>query len=287
MSVKKHRDPVTGHQITGHEWNGITELNTPVPKIVWLSIAVTIFWSLIIWVLMPAWPFINGYTKGVLGVDQREQVEADVHAARQSRSDWVGKIEAARPEDILADPEMMEKVRNIGHQLFGDNCAACHGQDAGGGPGFPSLTDQAWLWGGEADSIMETMRVGINARHPDTRVAQMLAFGRDGILSRNEIRAVTTHVQSLSGQAKSDAKGAEIFAENCASCHQDDGTGSVVLGAPDLTDKFWIYGGDKAAIIKTVSDGRNGVMPAWEDRLSPADRKILTTYILDKREDGK
>lgn len=286
MSVKD-RDPVTGHQVTGHEWNGITELNTPVPKVVWLAIAATVIWALIMWVLMPTWPLINSYSKGLLNVDQRDQVEASIQAAQKSRADWVAQIEAAEPEDILADPELLAIARNVGHQLFGDNCAACHGQDAGGGPGFPSLTDHAWLWGGQAGTIQETLRVGINAQHPDTRVAQMLAFGRDGILSRDDIRAVVTHVQSLSGQAKPDAHGAEVFADNCISCHQQDGTGSTELGAPDLTDDFWIYGGDKKAIFKTVFDGRNGVMPAWEDRLSPADRKILTAYILDKQEGPK
>lgn len=286
MSVK-HRDPVTGHQITGHEWNGITELNTPVPKAVWIFIALTAIWSLVMWVLMPTWPFVSGYTKGILGVDQRDEVQAEVQAASLSRADWADRINAMEPEQILSDADLMPVVRKVGHQLFGDNCAGCHGQDAGGGSGFPNLTDQAWLWGGDASTIMETLRVGINTQHPDTRVAQMLAFGRDEILSRDDIRAVTAHVQSLSGQFAANERGAEIFAENCVSCHQEDGTGSVDLGAPDLTDSFWIYGGDRDAIFKTVFDGRAGVMPAWDERLSPTDRKILTSYILDKQEGGQ
>lgn len=286
MSVKD-RDPVTGHKVTGHEWNGIKELNTPVPKIVWLAIAATVIWSLIIWVLMPAWPAINTHTKGLLGVDQRDQVAASVQAANDARADWVSQIEAAEPAEILADPGLLAITRDVGHQLFGDNCAACHGQDAGGGPGFPSLTDNAWLWGGQADVIQETLRVGINSAHPDTRVAQMLAFGRDGILSRHDVHAVTAHVISLSGQGKPDAHGSAIFAENCVACHQEDGAGSTELGAPDLTDDFWIYGGDRKAIFKTVYDGRNGVMPTWEDRLTLAEQKILTSYILDKHEGGQ
>lgn len=280
MSVKKH-DEVSGYKTTGHEWDGITELNSPVPKAVWLFIGLTVFWSLILWVLMPAWPLVNGYTKGVLGVDQRDEVRADLRQAVATRAEWAEQIEALPLDQILADPALMETAQTVGHQLFGDNCAACHGVDARGGPGFPDLTDSDWLWGGDAGTVMETLRVGINARHTDTRAAQMLGFGRDGILSRSEIRTVARHVLSLSGEDKPTEDGAQIFAENCAACHGEDGTGNQEIGAPNLTDDAWIYGGDKPAIFATVFEGRSGVMPAWEDRLTETDRKILTAYVLN------
>ena len=178
----------------------------------------------------------------------------------------------------------MAPVGDTAHALFGDNCAGCHGSDAGGGPGFPSLTDDAWLWGGDADTIMETLRVGINSTHPDTRYAQMLAFGRDGILPREDIRIVVDYVQSLSGtEAPTErlAAGREIFAANCAGCHGEDARGMRELGAPNLTDDFWIYGGDDETMFETVWNGRQGWMPAWENRLTVADRKILTIYLQD------
>ncbi|AUH32680.1 cytochrome-c oxidase, cbb3-type subunit III [Paracoccus tegillarcae] len=283
MSVKE-RDPLTGHQTTGHEWNGITELNTPVPQVIWISIAVTTIVSFVMWILLPTWPLVSTYTKGILGVNQRAEVEAAVIEANQERSDWATQINDLPTDQILADPDLAMRVRNTGHQLFGDNCAACHGTDAGGGPGFPSLTDSAWLWGGDHDAIMETLRVGISSDHPDTRFAQMLAFGRDGILSRDEVRAVAAYVRSLSGASAPAAQleeGEILFADNCSSCHAEDGTGDITQGAPNLTDDFWIYGGSSAALFQTIYGGRQGWMPAWETRLTETERKILAVYVQD------
>lgn len=284
MSVKQ-RDPLTGHQTTGHEWNGITELNTRVPRAVWVSIGVTAVISVIGWVLLPTWPLFNTYTKGLLGADQKAEVTAAVARANEARADWATQIADLPPGQVLADAALMDRVRATGHQLYGDNCLACHGTDAGGGPGFPSLTDTAWLWGGDFDSIMETLRVGINTTHPETHFGQMLAFGRDGMLPREDIRVVADYVQSLSGADHPPAarleQGAAIFAENCTSCHGEGGTGDITQGAPNLTDDFWIYGGDDAAIFKTVHDGRQGWMPSWETRLTETDRKILALYIQD------
>lgn len=284
MSVKE-RDPLTGHQTTGHEWNGITELNTAVPRAVWFFIIVTHVWAVVVWFLLPTWPLVTTYTHGLLGVDQRTEVKAAVTRAAEARSDWTSQIADLPPGHVLADAALMDRVRATGHQLYGDNCLACHGTDAAGGPGFPSLTDTAWLWGGDFDGIMETLRVGINTTHPESRFGQMLAFGRDGILSRAEIRVVADYIQSLSGAdhpaAARREQGATIFAENCASCHGERGTGDITQGAPNLTDDFWIYGGDDAAIFQTVNDGRQGWMPSWETRLTETDRKILALYIQD------
>ena len=282
MSVRE-RDPLTGHKTTGHEWDGITELNTRVPRAVWWSIGITHVWALVIWILMPTWPLINTYTKGLLGIDQQESVEEVVRERRLARAEWVEAIERQSFDEIRADPNLMSIVSGTGPVLFADNCSVCHGAEAQGGPGFPSLTDTAWLWGGEDETILETLRVGINAPHPETRVSQMLAFGRNGILTREEIRTVADYVMSLSGGTEADparlTAGADIFAANCAACHGEDAKGLREVGAPDLTDEFWLYGGDADALFHTVHDGRQGWMPAWEDRLTLADRKILTLYI--------
>jgi cytochrome c oxidase cbb3-type subunit 3 len=282
MAVNE-RDPLTGHETTGHEWDGIKELNTRVPRAIWWAIGITHVWALIIWILMPAWPMINTYTKGLLGVDQRDRVEEEVRALRLSRQDWVEAIEQQGFDEVRNDPRLMDIVYKTGPVLFADNCSGCHGAEAQGGPGYPSLTDLEWLWGDDDETIMETLRVGINAPHPETRVSQMLAFGRDGILTRDEIRTVADYVMSLSGSSEVDpvrlAEGAGIFADNCASCHGEDARGLREMGAPDLTDDSWLYGGDGDAIFHTVHDGRQGWMPAWEDRMSLADRKILTIYL--------
>ena len=186
MSIEQ-RDPHSGYLTTGHEWNGITELNTPVPRPVYLFLILTFVFSVAYWVLMPAWPLGSSYTKGLLQADDRAAVARSVEHAAAARSAWTSQIAAKSFAEIEADPNLMADVRQTGRTLFGDNCAACHGRDAKGGKGFPNLTTASWLWGGSPEAISETIRVGINASHPDTRVSQMPAFGRDGILKRDEM----------------------------------------------------------------------------------------------------
>lgn len=280
MSVRE-RDPLTGHETTGHEWNGITELNTRVPRAVWFFIIVTHLYALVAWILLPAWPLFVTYTGGILGVDQKTAVADDIAAAEAARAHWADRIAAEDLETIRVDPGLMAVVHETGPALFGNNCEVCHGRDGQGGPGFPNLRDGDWLWGADDAALMETIRVGINAPHPETRISQMLAFGRDGMLSRDEIREVVAYVESLAAGTRVEGPGAQLFADNCASCHGEDGTGMVELGAPNLADGTWLYGGDPATLFTTIHDGRAGVMPAWEGRLSEVDRKILTLYVND------
>lgn len=282
------RDLHTGHTTTGHEWNGIIELNTAVPKVAWYFLIAAALFSLVYWVLMPAWPLGKTYTKGLLGADVRKNVEMNLQKAALDRATWTDRLANESFDAIRADEELMTYVRETGRTLFGDNCAVCHGTKATGGPGFPSLVDNAWLWGGAPDDVFETIRVGINSDHPDGRVAQMLAFGRDGMLDRKSILDAVAYVRSLSDQSEASGKdvekvaaGQEVFSTNCSSCHGDDAKGNKDMGAPDLTDDFWIYGGDEESAYRTVYGGRQGRMPAWENRLTETDRKILTLYVLD------
>jgi len=292
MSVEE-RDPHTGYLTTGHEWNGIKELNTPVPRPVYFFLITTALFSLVYWVLMPAWPLGVTYTKGLLGIDQRDVVSESLKQAALGRAVWTKRIEGESFQAIQADPQLMTVVRQTGRTLFGDNCAACHGFNAQGGKGYPNLTTASWLWGGDPETIAETIRVGINSTHPNARVGQMLAFGRDQVLQRPDVENVVTYVQSLSDpsvlksapQQVLDA-GKTVFAANCVACHGDDGKGKTEMGAPDLTDNIWIYGGDPQSIFTTVWGGRQGHMPTWENRLSPVERKILALYIADLRSRG-
>lgn len=288
MAVSE-RDPHSGHMTTGHEWNGIKELNTPVPKAVWFFLVVTVIFSIGYWILMPAWPLGKTYTRGLLDNDQKEIVAKRVNVAAAARSGWLGQIGTMSYDQIKADPKLMIHVREDGHRLFGDNCAACHGMNATGNPGFPNLVDLDWLWGGSADAVAHTIAVGVNSpASKETRISQMLAFGKDGMLDNDAVLAVTDYVKTLSdpawvkGKAASVAKGREVFAANCVACHGEQGRGNPDVGAPNLTDQSWIYGGDISAIYQTIYEGRQGEMPAWEHRLSPIDRKILTVFLLDQ-----
>jgi cytochrome c oxidase cbb3-type subunit 3 len=285
------RDPHTGYLTTGHEWNGITELNTGVPRSIWWFMGVTHLYALIAWVILPTWPLVTTYTKGIMNIDQQERVERQVEEANQIRAVWADRVRAEPVAAIRADERLNADVMRSAPALFGDNCAACHGREATGGPGFPSLVYGAWLLGGDPETILETLRVGITSDHPDTRVSQMLAFGRDGILTRPQVETVVGYVRSLSGAEATPevlSEGAQIFAENCASCHGADGRGLDEMGSPDLTDGFWIYGGDHDSVFRTVWGGRQGWMPSWEGRLTDSERKILTAYLLDiRREEAR
>lgn len=285
MYTGKH-DPVTGRTTTGHEWNGIEELDTPVPRVVLFFLAATFLFSLVYWVLMPAWPLGVTYTRGLLGIDQRAVVSRQVEEAAARRTVWNERI--ATEEDLsalLVDDGLMRHVHDTGRALFADNCGVCHGVEGGGGPGYPDLSAKAWLWGGEPETLAETIRVGINSTHDETRFAQMMAFGRMGMLDREEVRSAAAYVRSLSGQALSQAEqerveaGGQIFADNCASCHGEDGAGTVELGAPDLTDDVWIYGGDAQSVFTSIHAGREGHMPHWEGRLSAVDIRLLALYV--------
>jgi cytochrome c oxidase cbb3-type subunit 3 len=284
------RDTHTGYMTTGHEWNGIKELNTPVPRAVYFFLILTALFAFICWALMPAWPLGLTYTKGLLGIDQRTTVMESLQQATLQREAWTRRIGMESYQAIQADPRLMTIVRRAGHTLFGDNCAACHGFNAKGGKGFPDLTSASWLWGGDPEAIAETIRVGINSSHPKSRIGQMLAFGRDRMLQPADVDNVVGYVQSLSDPAAARQippatleAGKATFAATCSACHGDDGKGKRDVGAPDLTDKHSIYGSDAQSILTSVWSGRQGQMPSWEGRLSAADRKILTLYILDLR----
>ena len=280
------RDPVTGRYTTGHIWNGIKELDTPIPRAVILFLIVTHLFALLWWFLMPAWPLGTTYTKGLLGTDQKKVVTQKIEEADAARSSWVKQIETLSFAEIQANPKLMTIVKESGHQLFGDNCAACHGADAKGRINYPDLTDDDWLWGGSPETIAETMRVGINSPHEEGRLAQMPAFGRDQILSGTEVRQAANYVYSLShadfstaDNAKTIEAGHAVFLANCAACHGENGKGNQDMGVPNLTDNYWLYGGDLNTIITTVHGGRQGHMPTWESRLSKVDIKILALYV--------
>lgn len=285
MAHDAKHDPVTGRMTTGHEWNGIEELDTPVPRIVLFFLVTTTLFSIGYWLLMPAWPLGWTYTKGLLGIDQRDVVTRQVADAANERAGWTTRIAEAPFAEIAADPALMRHVRETGRTLFADNCVVCHGANGKGGPGFPSLTSGAWLWGGSPEAIAETIRVGINGTAKDTRVAQMMAFGRDGILDRQKILDVVSYVRSLSNLPQTEAArarlpaGREVFDANCASCHGETGKGNTDLGAPDLTDAAWIYGSGEQSVFDSVHGGRQGHMPSWEGRLTPAEIRLLALYV--------
>lgn len=278
-------DPVTGYETTGHEWNGILELNTPFPRLVLAALLVSVAIAAVMWVLLPAWPTGQGYTRGILGLTQEGEAAEELEAITGGRAAWRNRFARDDFASLASDPAVMSSAMPAAARLFADNCAACHGVGGTGGPGFPSLADQDWLWGGDPATIAETVSLGINGTDPDTRSSQMPAFGRDGMLTRDQISAVADYVLTLStGKPDAASEGGKIFADNCAACHGEQGQGGLGAGAPSLADGQWIYGGTRMDVLTTLQNGRQGVMPSWKGRLAPADIHLLALYVSRLRE---
>ncbi|AXS39675.1 cytochrome-c oxidase, cbb3-type subunit III [Breoghania sp. L-A4] len=280
---KNDIDEISGVETTGHEWDGLKELNNPLPRWWLYTMYLTIIWAVLYWIAMPAWPLVSSYTTGLLGSSQREQALAALETGIAERSVGGQGILDASLEDIRSTTAMLEFAMASGRAAFGDNCAPCHGSGATGSPGYPNLQDDVWLWGGSLEDILTTVRYGIRSGHDEARVGDMPAFGRDEILSREEITQVANYVATLSGGAPEEGvdleAGQTVFADNCAACHGEDGTGLQEMGAPDLTDAIWLYGGSIQEIKLQITNGRNGVMPAWEARLDPVTVKSLAVYV--------
>ncbi|MCA8886999.1 MAG: cytochrome-c oxidase, cbb3-type subunit III [Hyphomonadaceae bacterium] len=282
----RERDSVSGTETTGHEWDGVKELDTPLPRW-WLYIFYAcILAAVIYWVLMPAWPIGNGYTKGILGFSDRNNVAADVQALQSARAPMYERLAHASAADIAADPELQEFARAAGESAFGDNCRTCHGAGGAGAPGYPVLADDVWIWGGSLAEIEHTLRVGVRSDHPDTRMSMMPAFGRDHLLSAQQIADVTEHVISISAASErlhpdraAAARGALVYHEQCAVCHGPSGAGNRTVGAPSLNDDVWLYGGTREEIRRQVEMGRGGVMPTWERRFDPGTLRALAYYV--------
>ena len=283
MADKPEIDDVTGVDTTGHEWDGIKELDNPLPKWWLWTWYACIIWAVAYWVVYPAWPTMNGYTKGIWGYSQRQVVSDNIAAARAAQSKFLNAIRDKSLEDIQKDPELLRFALAGGKASFKDNCAPCHGRGAEGSKGYPNLNDDDWIWGGTPSAIYETIRFGIRSSHDDTRLSDMPKFGVEEILEKAQIDDVANYVLSLSGASGGDeasvTRGAAVYVENCASCHGDDGSGMAPLGAPNLKDALWLYGGDKPAVIESISTGRGALMPHWAGRLDDTVLKELTLYV--------
>jgi cytochrome c oxidase cbb3-type subunit 3 len=281
MTVPR-KDDVTGTETTGHEWDGIRELDTPLPRWwVWVFY-VTIVWSIGYWVVMPAWPLISDHTRGLLGYSQRATVAGDLAKARAAQATYVKRIAELPLDAIRRDPELLAFALGGGRSAFAVNCSQCHGAGGAGAVGYPNLNDDDWLWGGRIEDIERAIRFGVRSGHPEARVNDMPAFQRDGILDAAKVDDVAEYVLSLSGRATDPAavdRGRVLYADNCVACHGDTGRGNVELGAPNLTDGIWLYGGDKAAVTATIANSRRGVMPVWDGRLDPVTIKQLAIYV--------
>jgi cytochrome c oxidase cbb3-type subunit III len=279
MPTKIEKDSVSGRDTTGHEWDGVKELNTPLPTWWVYSFYATIVFSLVYCVLYPAIPSLSGHTEGTLGYTNRGALSRDLAEQTQGRAKFVDRIRVASLAQVRQDPELLNFAIAGGRSAFQTNCMQCHGAGGAGSSGFPNLVDDDWLWGGNLDQIHQTIRFGIRNGNEKSRNTLMPRFGADGLLTAEQIGQVTDYVLSLSGKGKATPEGSKIFQEQCVACHQADGKGNQEMGAPDLTDGLWLYGGTREAVYRSIFYARNGSMPAWGERLDEATLKMLTLYV--------
>ncbi len=280
MPTKIEKDGLTGRDTTGHEWDGLKELNTPLPKWwLWTFYATIVFAAA--WVVI--YPSLPGW-RGTSGWIAREAIVAEVAEANARNAPMMARLREASPAQIAADPEMRAFAEAGGRVAFANNCAACHGAGGqGAAGGYPTLADDDWLWGGSLDAIQQTIRHGIrNTEDEEARTSIMPRFGVDGMLTAAQIGDVAEHVLSFSGRATDEAaaaRGATVFAEQCASCHGERGEGNREFGAPRLSDQIWLNRGSKAQIMAMINNPHMGVMPAWQGRLDAAVINMLTVYV--------
>jgi len=280
---KKRIDQPTGTETVGHEWDGIEELNTPLPRWWLWTLYATIVWAIAYVIAYPAWPLISEATAGVLNWSSRGQLEQELAAERARKAPLMQAVAATPVEALPGNAQLMQAAVEGGRAAYRVNCVQCHGSGAAGSKGYPNLNDDEWLWGGDLKSIHYTVEHGIrNPGHDQTRMSQMPAFGRDVLLQPAEIDEVTAYVRAVSRQqpvTASARRGAALFATNCAACHGNDAKGNREFGAPNLTDAIWLYGGDEESIRKSINDARFGVMPRWGEKLDPATVKMLAAYV--------
>lgn len=285
MCAKQVKKAPAQVETTGHSWDGIEEYNNPLPRWwVWVLYA-TIVWGIWYTIAYPAWPMLTQATQGYLGADMREDVAAEIKRFDDANADIKAKLVAAPLTGIASDDTLNQYATSAGAAVFKTWCAQCHGSGAAGvqGKGYPNLTDNDWLWGGDVESIYLTINHGIrNTTDADARYSEMPKFGADGLLEDAQIGEVVEYVLQLSGQEHDAAlatAGATVFADNCAACHMETGAGDRTQGAPALNDAIWLYGGDRETIHTSVYGARYGVMPAWAGRLSEDEIRAVATYV--------
>ncbi|MEK9968662.1 MAG: cytochrome-c oxidase, cbb3-type subunit III [Ferrovibrio sp.] len=277
--AKTPQNPQTDVGTTGHEWDGIQELNNPLPKwwlyVFYITVAFSVVWA----VLYPSIPFLRSHTAGMLGYTQRDAVTASLSKAAEGQAVYRTRIRDASVEQVKADPELYQFSISGGRVVFAENCAGCHQSGGVGTKGYPNLADDDWLWGGKLTDIERTIRFGIRSGHDEARLSQMPRFLADGILPRKDVEAAADYVLALSGGKTVQPHGAAVYKDNCAACHGETAKGNHEFGAPNLTDKIWLYGADRNSLVQTIAQSRNGVMPAWAGRLDDATIKMLAVYV--------
>jgi cytochrome c oxidase cbb3-type subunit 3 len=281
--ASREKDDISGTETTGHEWDGIKELNNPLPRWWLWTFYATIIFALGYGIAYPAWPLVSGATPGLLGYSSRAEFVKEVDSALIAQAAQREMVKSLPLEEIRNNADLLQFAVAGGRAAFRVNCIQCHGSGAAGSKGYPNLNDDDWLWGGTLDQIHTTLKHGIRfMADPDTRQSPMPAFGADEILTPEQVNDVSEYVLRLSAQtfdAAAASRGTTVYAENCVACHGAAGEGVREFGGPRLSDPIALYAADKTALVAQITRPRHGVMPAWNTRLDEVTIKQLAIYV--------
>ncbi len=269
----KQQEPVT----TGHEWDGIKEYDNPDPLWLRYTFYMALFFSLGYWLLYPSWP--SQRADGILDWSQYKELEESQQEIEKIREQYLAEFDKATFEQVIADPKLYKFAITGGKSAFLNNCAVCHGSGGAGNLGYPNLTAGAWMWGGKLEDLYQTLKFGIRSGHDETRDSQMAAFGKDKILKPEDVDVLTDFVIGLKDGKNYTDQANNLYQQNCASCHGAKGEGNYEFGAPALNDAIWLYGSDRANVYDVIYNGRQGVMPYWQGKLTDATIRQLALYV--------
>lgn len=272
------KDPVTGTNTTGHEWDGIKELDTPLPRWWLMTFYACIIWAIGYMIVYPSWPTLNNYVKGVWETTNRIEHAKEMAAVAEMQKVWTSQFEGKEIGEVAKDPTLLNYAMGGGRAIFAENCQPCHGASGSGAPNFPVLADDDWLWGGTLEDIQTTVTYGIRSGHDEERLSDMPALIEDEDITAADADKIADYVMKLGGQAGSD-EGQELFLDNCSACHGEDGEGVADLGGPRLKDGIWLYKAGKEGVIAQITKPQHGVMPAWTGRLSETAIKQVSIYV--------
>ncbi|WP_296676937.1 cytochrome-c oxidase, cbb3-type subunit III [Novosphingobium sp.] len=278
--ANKRIDEPTGTETVGHEWDGIEELNTPLPRWWLWSFYLSIAFAVGYVIAYPAIPLLNRGTEGLLGWTSRGDLAKEIGLADQARVTVKERLAAVDVSKLSANDALLQQARSGGAAAFKVNCVQCHGSGAAGNQqlGYPNLNDDDWLWGGDMSTIAYTINHGVRQSNDDDK-RQSAMPGFAGVFDPQQMTALVAHVRSLGGLQQPNAAGAQIFAENCVACHGANGDGNRSIGAPRLNDAIWLRGSSPAAVERQILNPKMGSMPAWGPRLDPVTVKMLTAYV--------
>jgi len=277
MKNLKNKEKLNPPKITGHEWDGITEYDNPDPFWLRLLFYITLFFALGYWLLYPSFPAQR--EDGILSWSEYGQLNQSLEEIKKIREPYLLEFNKASFDQIIKDPLLLKFANAGGKSAYAINCAVCHGTGGNGNKGYPNLTAGAWLWGGKLDQLYQTIKYGIRSGHLETRDSQMAAFGKDGMLTKEQVTVLANFVHGLFKGENASEEANKLYQTNCASCHGDKGQGNYEFGAPALNDAVWLYGGDIATIYDVIYNGRQGVMPYWEHKLDDATIRQLAIYV--------